>query len=628
MARIGERVMVDTIVTSNPATITGLQHSTTYDFTLKAICSDVAESDVTEVGRATTECGWWSLPYVEEFKNYSYGSLPLCWADGEGASADSKNNWRIEYSRLYFESVDYYNTTGNSAAILSPIFDLTNEEGARLHIDLMNKYADSITIRLSTDGGQTFPIILGKGYTNLMNYTRYSFDLTPYVGNPIRVSITGKSSGAEGSFAAINRVEIEKIESCMRPVSLTVQSVGGTSATIQINDTTNATAWQYVCLRQGEYLDTVSTFVDVTTNPFTINNLAGFTQYTLYVRTNCGTAQSSWRTVEFMTECADINSVPYIESFEHIDNINEGCYTIFSTKPEGWRPAAGLSLSKFSDGAQSMEFFPSATYPLFVIMPQFDAPTTSLQLSFDYLSNRSSYYAPDIVVGVMTDPEDASSFVAVETFVPFDPEKDANDRYLFSSATVVFNILEAEYSSARIAFKIGPTLYDSGDACIDNIKISKATGCPNVRSLALVASDATSASVVVDYQSAAVQLAYGPATQDIDSMPRIVSMLDTVELTDLAAATNYVVYARSICGVDTGDWVQPLLFGTDCQSLCQSIGKGQKTSRTILRYRCHSVCSHRNADFTASTQGQKQSNRDATKSIFHRMGHYVWRSAV
>ena len=565
VARIGERVMVDTIVTSNPATITGLAHSTTYDFFLKALCSETAESEVTEVGRATTECGWWSLPYVEEFKNYSYGSLPLCWADGEGASAESKNNWRIEYSRLYFESVDYYNTTGNSAAILSPIFDLTNEEGARLHIDLMNKYADSITIRLSTDGGQTFPILLGEGYTNLINYTRYSFDLTPYVGNPIRVSITGKSSGVEGSFAAFNRFEIEKIESCMRPVSLNVQSVGGTSATIQINDTTSATAWQYACLRQGEYLDTVTVFTDVTTNPFTINNLAGFTQYHLYVRTNCGTAQSSWRTTEFMTECADINSVPYIESFERIDNVNQGCYTIFSTKPEGWRPATGLSLSKFSDGEQSMEFFPSATYPLFVIMPVLDAPTTSLQISFDYLSNRSSYYAPDIVVGVMTDPEDASSFVAVETFVPFDPEKDANDRYIFSSATVAFNILEVEYASARIAFKVGPTLYDSGDACIDNIKITKATGCPNVRSLALVASDATSASVAVDYQSTAVQLAYGPATQDIDSMPRIVSMLDTIELPDLSAATNYVVYARSICGTDTGDWVQPLLFGTDCQ---------------------------------------------------------------
>ena len=565
VARIGERVMVDTVVTTNPATITGLQHSTTYEFTLKAICSETAESDITEVGRATTECGWWSLPYVEDFKGYSYGSSPLCWTDGEGATADSKNNWRIEYSCLYFESANYYNTKGNSAAIVSPIFDLTNEEGARLNIDLMNKYADTISIHLSTDGGQTFPILLGEGYTDLINYTRYSFDLTPYVGNPVCISIKGKSSGAEGSFAAFNYFEIEKIESCMRPVSLALQSVSGTSATIQINDTTGATAWQYACLRHNEYLDTVTTFVDVTTNPFTINNLAGFTQYQLYVRTNCGAKQSSWRTIEFMTECADINSVPYIESFEHIDNINEGCYTIFSTKPEGWRPAAGLSLSKFSDGAQSMEFFPSATYPLFVIMPQFDAPTTSLQLSFDYLSNRSSYYAPDIVVGVMTDPEDASSFVAVETFVPFDPEKDANDRYLFSSATVVFNILEAEYSSARIAFKIGPTLYDSGDACIDNIKITKATGCPNVRSLALVASDATSASVAVDYQSAAIQLAYGPATQDIDSMPRIVSMLDTVELTDLTAATNYVVYARSICGVDTGDWVQPLLFGTDCQ---------------------------------------------------------------
>ena len=563
---IGERVMVDTVVATNPATITNLKHSTTYEFEVKAICSETDSSDFTNVGRITTECGLWELPYVEDFKSYSYGSLPLCWEDGEGASVDSKNNWRVEYSRLYFESVDYYNATGNQAAILSPLFDLTKEEGARLNISLMNKYADTVTIKLSIDGGQTYPILLGEGYTNLMEYTQLEFDLTPYVGNVIRVSIMGKSSGVEGSFIAFNYFEIEKIESCMRPVSLIIQSIGGTSATIQINDTTNATAWQYVCLRQGEYVEDVTTFVDITTNPFTINNLAGFTKYTLYVRTNCGVKQSSWRTIEFMTECAEVNSVPYIESFEDIEDINEGCYTIFTTKTgtTPWRPSTGLSWSTYSDGLQSMQLFSSDIYPLFVIMPQLDAPTTSLQVEFDYLSNKGSYYAPDIVVGVMTDPSDASSFVEVETFVPFEPEKDADGKYLFLTAKVPFNVLDVEYANARIAFKVGPTLYDDGDACIDNIKITKASGCPNIRSIDLVEVGATSVRVAIDYKSAAVQLAYGYATQDIDSMSRFVSTLDTVELFDLTKATNYVVYARSVCGVDTGDWVQPLLFGTNC----------------------------------------------------------------
>ncbi len=559
----GERIDVDTVVTSNPAVINGLLHSTTYEFEISSICSETESSAVTNIGKVTTECGVWDLPYVEDFSGYSYGATPLCWENLDNGG------WFIEQNnRIYFPTNEK-NKEGQKSTILTPKFDLRDVEGALLTMSFANNYADTLTIRLSTDGGETYPIVLGEGYKNLPDYVVHKFDLTPYVGNVIRFSIEGTASGIETSYIVINHFEIEKIESCMRPVELKLNSIGGTSAVVEINDTTGATAWQYACLKSNEYLEDVVEFTSVTTNPFTIENLAGFTDYTLYVRTNCGDKQSSWRSTTFTTECAEVNSIPYFDSFEKIDRPQEGCFTIFTTKPEGvesWRPTTGISISKHSDGNQSLELFPSNEYEMFVVMPQLDAPTTSLQMTFDYLSQRSSYYAPDIVVGVLKDANNASSFEEVMTCVSFEPRKDVDGNVIFETVKVEFNMLDAEFSNSRIAFKVGPTLYNQGEAYIDNIKIEVADACPNVRSIELISADATSAKLALKYMSDAVQLAYGPAIQDIDSMTRVVSTLDTIELTNLTKATNYAVYARSVCGVDTGAWIQPLIFGTECDT--------------------------------------------------------------
>ena len=561
VAKRGERIDIDTIVTTNPAIITGLSHSTTYDFEITSICSETESSVVTNIGSITTECGVWDLPYVEDFSTYSYGATPICWENLD------KGGWFIEQNnRIYFPTNEV-NKAGQKGTILTPKFNLNGVESALLTMSLANRLADTLTIRLSIDGGETYPIILGEGYKNILNYTEVKFDLTPYVGNVIRISIEGTASGVETSYIVINYFEIEKIESCMRPVELKLNSIGGTSVVVEINDTTGATAWQYACLKSNEYLEDVSVFTNITTNQFTIENLAGFTDYMLYVRTNCGDKQSSWRSVSFTTECAEVNSVPYFDSFEKIENPQDGCFTIFTTKPNGvesWRPATGISISNFSEGKHSLQLFPSNEYEMFVVMPQLDAPTTSLQMTFDYLSQRSSYYAPDIVVGVMKDANNASTFEEVTTCVSFEPRKDVNNNVIFETVKVEFNVLDAEFSNARIAFKVGPTLHNEGTAYIDNIKIEVADACPNVRSISLVSVDATSAKLALKYMSNAVQLAYGPAIQDIDSMARVVSTLDTIELTGLTKGANYAVYARSVCGTDTGTWIQPLTFGTLC----------------------------------------------------------------
>ena len=196
-----------------------------------------------------------------------------------------------------------------------------------------------------------------------------------------------------------------------------------------------------------------------------------------------------------------------------------------------------------SDGKQALDLYTAKSEGLYVVMPKFTLPTTSLKITFDYLSKVSESTSPEIRVGVMTDPTDYTTFEELEVFYPFDSNTNAGGTEGFKTVTVEFNVLSAaEYSNSYIAIMAGPSIGD-GTARIDNIKVEKGGGCPDIRLFALDSVVEITAYLTLGYQSSAVELAYGIAVQDIDSMQRIISTGTTIELTGLELAQNYAVYA-------------------------------------------------------------------------------------
>ena len=553
-------VAIDTIVDTNPATIEGLQHSTTYEFEIRTICSDTTVSDFAKFGPATTACAAWELPYLENFDRYKTDEIPQCWEvlDNEGWSVEVQN----KIGHLYFPT-NAQNVEKKKSKIVSPEFDLTQEIGALLHFDLLNT-PDTLTIKLSIDGGSTYGVVLGEGYTEMPTYTPITFDLTPYVGNKVRVMFEGTATGDPTTYLFIDNFEVEKIEACARPVDLVIKSVGEHSVTIEINDTTGASAWEYIVDSKRLALDGEKPQIcKVTENPFTIEGLYGFTNYPVKVRTDCGDKQSSWNEVSFKTLCAAVNAVPYYDSFEDIENVREACYTMLTNSTSATLPTCGVTYNS-SEGRQGLFFLSSKDYPMMLVLPQFDIPTTSLQLTLDYLAIKGNSSYTDLRIGVITDVEDVETFHEVAVFTPFEEQKDAEGNYKFQEIKVVFNVLDNEFANANIALCVAPTTEDYKNVYIDNLIVERAPSCPDVYKMDLVSTESTSAKIYLDYKSSAVQLAYGPSTQDIDSMARVISVLDTVELEELSKGVNYAVYARSVCGTDTGSWIQPLLFGTDC----------------------------------------------------------------
>ena len=232
-----------------------------------------------------------------------------------------KQSWFVEYDRLYFPNNEN-NEDGFKGAVVSPMFDLRGIEGANLKMKMLCNQTGTVTLKLSNDSCRTYSPLVE--YNNLSGTKDVVINLTPYVGKVVNICIEGTATGIEDSYLIIDNFELELIESCSRPESIELTKIEGTSVDVKIVSSSDATAWQYVVVRDGSLGVESGTIVDVVTKEFTINNLAGFTKYRLFVRTNCGEKQSSWREVEFKTICAEENAIPYYESFEN----NECCFFI------------------------------------------------------------------------------------------------------------------------------------------------------------------------------------------------------------------------------------------------------------------------------------------------------------
>ncbi len=99
--------------------LTGLRHSTTYQFYVRAKCSGTDHSDWSDPVTGTTQCGTWTaeeLPLFENFDAYTTG-LPFCWLHvGAGNPQVRSSN---AYSGSY--KLDFRGTTANDIVALPAV---------------------------------------------------------------------------------------------------------------------------------------------------------------------------------------------------------------------------------------------------------------------------------------------------------------------------------------------------------------------------------------------------------------------------------------------------------------------------------------------------------------------------
>ena len=302
-----------------------------------------------------------------------------------------------------------------------------------------------------------------------------------------------------------------------------------------------------------------------TTNSYQFTGLASGMPHEFMVVPIC--ADSLPATIQATTECATISSLPLMENFNnwgtgtgHMPNCwyRTGCYSTYSYISGSYNMSGttGGSVYMYQSGSSHSTFF----------LPALDTnviQANQTQLVFNVFYTTSSYMNPAIEVGVLSDPED------ITTFVPVDTVFHTNG----INSWQIFEVPLANYTGngAYVGIRTANNPYSTGQYTysyfyLDDLTLEMIPTCPRPDSL--TAANATINSVDLGWHergnATEWMIEYGPLGFQLGTGTTVIANANPFTLTGIPSAYQGEFYVKSICGQgDTGDYSrQPLAFNT------------------------------------------------------------------
>ena len=542
-------------LTSSPnTTLSNLIPNSPYVVRVKAICSTSDESDYSFEYIFHTGCDVISsLPYTENFDTYSTGStisVP-CWTK----PTTNYSYYPYVYGTnsysapgcLYFNATSTKSTYGSLPAIDTSIS--INRLQAKFKVR-MNNVAHNFKIGVMTDplDPATFTLVqaITPGITG--TWIEYEIPFDTYTGTGRYIAFAS-STGASNVFF-IDDLTIDYIPTCFRPVDVVLSNIVQTSAKISWTPVSGEQEWElaYKAASDNQWT-TVNNIYDTTR---LINGLLPGTSYKVKVKAVCGPNSLSEWTLEktFITHCNPMVTIPYSDSF---DTYGTG-YSVFPAcwiKNSTYNNYPHVNATSPSSVPGCVYFYSGSTTYNIAALPEMDPSImiNNLQISFE-LRKLSAEYS--IQVGVMTSPEDVSTFEAIQTLSPASVGG-------WEDFTVY--LLPYTGQGRFIAFKANTPMF------LDNVVVDNITDC--VYPLALHTSALAHSSATVDWVSeinrSGFQVVYGRSGFNLDTATVHSTNVNSYTITGLAPETSYDVYVRTLCtSGDTTRWSDVYTFTTSC----------------------------------------------------------------
>lgn len=325
---------------------------------------------------------------------------------------------------------------------------------------------------------------------------------------------------------------------------------------------------------------------------FMLTNLESSSAYYVAVQKLCEDGESLWSVVSFQTLCAplsvaEMGTITFEEGFEPETNAGSSdihtipCWTVgkIGVKDYLYIPYVGKGAAAPAGEA----FLHFRTEPdaakngAYAIMPAVDVDSIKrLQISFLGRASKSyafsainnieplGNYAGSIIVGIMSDPADMGTFLAIDTITYTDNA--------VHKSVVRFNTYKGykhEYGK-HVAFL---SQFDQdNNFFIDNIKFDTITDCGAPVSLNI--SNVTSNSAVASWKGIndtyRVMVTTSKLQDKFLETNRNYVINDTISgtthtLTDLDGNITYYLYVKSLCDGGAGEWcLEGVAFTTDC----------------------------------------------------------------
>ena len=346
------------------------------------------------------------------------------------------------------------------------------------------------------------------------------------------------------------RASFKTAKACQKPDGLDVTAITDSSAVITWN-TYGQTEFILTYGIGNAYADTVN----VTGGTYTITGLDANTSYKVKIAAECDLTQwSSAKT--FKTACAPATTV--VENFDGItgqtsSNVLPDCWSYLNGGTSyGYLPTAYAGATYANSGTNSLKFYNYASTAYadqYAILPAVEGLNV-MRIKFNARKYSTSYEST-VVVGVMTDPADAATFVAIDTVRPAGATYEA------------FMVSFGEYADEGMyaAFKVPVPATSYNGAYIDDVELEEIPSC--LEPTALAVSAITTTSATLNWESAAAQW---QICLNADSANLIDVNAKPFVLDNLTPATTYDFMVRAICAEgDTSAWSKHLQFVTECE---------------------------------------------------------------
>ena len=508
-----------------------------------------AEGFNTNGGLNETFNGLTTANSIPEGWNNSEGTTTSAtskWSYNTSTSGNGATNGTSHDNTKCVRFDSYNNSSDNTNYLQTPSMDFPAGKTMKLSFWWKNPAAGDFSVYISTDGGTTKTPI-AQGLTSQTTWTQATYILADYIGASnvtilfegtsnygygdayiylddvavgydvaagawqevptaaASVTLTGLESETEyevkvkglcdGSVESDESavVSFTTLEGCMVPTALTVapENITTTSAVVSwTNGYSTDDAWEINYRVSGAAEWTV---VNATTNPHTLTGLAANTAYEVRMRTNCGAeGNSDWSaTVSFRTACGQ-EAIPFSENFDSYaassfsSAVTPFCW-IMKPVPTNYSTGITIYSSTSHSGSRNLYSYTNSSYKNNVaILPEMAAATNTLQVRFWHRPS-SSANSGMLQLGYVTDVEDTTTFVAVESFA-------CSMGTTYTESEVV---LESAPAAARIAFRHVNNYNYASYWYIDDVTVEPIPACKKVTAVAT--SDVTSNSATVSW---------------------------------------------------------------------------------------------------------------------------------
>ena len=574
-----DNVVVDTVVKDQPQLIVDkLTAARPYAVYLQSICdASNPESGASlwlDAMDVATLCDTlYTLPYVETFDNYSLGiehkSTQQCFHPCMDVLASKESA---------VKSVSIYTSTSSSLPNKSSDHTQVKDYGSSLYINTpssgwiaaalpkMPKRVDSLMISFyvtatTVNSELEVGISYQQEFTPIktINIKQYEWQkvvipFDSYAGTELievdeegnldttivwgdRITFFTKH-GDTRPMVYIDDVTIDVISGCLPPSSFVADSVADDAIMYKWSTRDYESSYRLKVFDaevEDALVGTTPAMVDsvVKTNNFLLEGLTPDRPFYAYIAPICEEGEEAWSNVLLVrTACSEAYSLPYREDFNTWVYAQSGnCWTMLSnhSTPRVYKSESYVLDGQYLEASCNTSGSGGKQWQYYAL-PKMDARLDTVQLSMMILTTNQD--GVGATVGVMTDPNDTTTFVPVAELQPV--------YKTWTNTTILFNeyVGDGQYIAFRQYY--GTYMY------YDNMEVASIGCVPPANGDILRPTEST---LYVEWN-----IQYPTPTYDVlyysdlnDSVIITVEGKESATLTGLRPNTNYKVFVRSIC---------------------------------------------------------------------------------